>query len=85
MIRHVLAILVLMRLSSSLALILLEGASSFLQAAAFMIALAGLAPVGLVIGGMLSNVRGLPPRASLGRETAAAVTASCGRRRMTRP
>ena len=60
MVTQVLAIFVLMRLSTSLALILLEGASSLLQAAAFMIALIGLAPVGLVIGGMIASSRAAP-------------------------
>ena len=60
MLKQVLAIFVLMRLSTSLALILLEGASSLLQAAAFMIALIGLALVGLVISGMVSNGRAAP-------------------------
>ena len=60
MVTQVLAIFVLMRLSTSLALILLDGASSLLQAAAFMIALIGLVPVGLVIGGMISSSRAAP-------------------------
>ena len=55
--RHVLAILLLTRMCSSLALILLEGASSLLEAVAFMIALIGIAPVTLVIGGMTSGGR----------------------------
>ena len=63
MIRQMLAISVLMRLSTSLALILLEGASSLLQAAAFMIALTGLAPLGLAIGGMTSSGRAAPSSA----------------------
>ena len=70
-IRQVLAILVLTRLSASLALILLEGASSLLQAAAFMIALIGLAPVALVIGGMSS---GSAARRYLGGRNAQPVT-----------
>jgi hypothetical protein len=55
MIRQMLAIFVLVRLFTSLALVLLEGASSFLEAAAFMIALIGLAPLILVISGMVSG------------------------------
>lgn len=39
---------------------ILEGASGLLQAAAFMIALTGLAPLGLVIGGMTSSSRAAP-------------------------
>jgi len=52
MIRPVLAIFVLMRICASLALILFDGASSVLEAAAFTIALIGIVPVVLVIGGM---------------------------------
>lgn len=53
--RQAVAILVLTRMCASLALILLEGASSLLQAASFMIALIGIAPVALVITGMSSG------------------------------
>ena len=60
MVRQMLAIFVLVRLSTSLSLILLEGASSLLQAAAFMIALIGLAPLSLVISGMVSSGRAAP-------------------------
>ena len=56
-VRQVLAAFVLTRISVSLALILLDGASTLLEAAAFMIALLGLAPVALVIGGMSSAGR----------------------------
>jgi hypothetical protein len=55
--RQIAAILVLTRVSASLALILLEGASSLLQAASFAIALIGIAPVALVITGMSSGGR----------------------------
>jgi len=57
MIRHVLAIFVLARMCVSLVLILLDGASSMTEAAAFMIALIGFALVALVIGGMSSRGR----------------------------
>ena len=60
MIRQMLAIFVLIRLSTSLPLTLLEGASSLLQAAAFTIALIGLVLLGLVIGGMISSDRAVP-------------------------
>lgn len=60
MIRQMLAILVLVRLSTSLALVLLEGATSFLQAAAFVIALIGLTLLTLVIRGMASSDRAAP-------------------------
>lgn len=48
MIRRVVAVLALARLSASLALVLLEGASLLLEVSAVSIAMAGLAPVGLV-------------------------------------
>jgi len=51
--RQLFAILVLARISASLALVLLEGATGLLETAAFMIALAGLAPVTLVVTSML--------------------------------
>jgi hypothetical protein len=49
--------LVLTRVCASLALVLLEGASSLLQAASFAIALIGIAPVALVISSMSSGGR----------------------------
>jgi uncharacterized membrane protein len=52
MIRQVLAILVLTRICASLALILFDGVSSPLEAAAFMIALVGLGLVALVMSRM---------------------------------
>jgi hypothetical protein len=52
MIRQLLALFVLARICASLAIILLNGASSMLQAVAFTIGLIGLALVTLVIGGM---------------------------------
>ncbi len=52
MIRQVVAVVVLTRICASLMAILLDGASSLLEAAAFTIALIGLAPVALVIAGM---------------------------------
>jgi hypothetical protein len=58
--RQVAAILVLTRMCGSLALILLEGASSLLQATSFAIALIGIAPVALVITSMSSGGRGRP-------------------------
>jgi hypothetical protein len=73
MIRHMLAIFVLVRLCTSLALILLEGASSLLEAAAFMIALIGLALVSLVISGMASSGRAAPR--GLGERSRRLVTA----------
>jgi hypothetical protein len=69
MIRHVLAVLVLTRICTSLAFILFDGASSLLEATAFMIALIGLAPVALVITGM----------GSLGRASLAVQRAPSGR------
>ena len=57
MIRPLLAIFVLMRICTSLALILFDGASSVLEAAAFTIALIGLVLVALVIAGMSSAGR----------------------------
>ena len=60
MIRQVLAIFVLIRLSTSLSLTLLEGASSLLHAAAFTIALIGLVLLGLVIRAMTSSGRAAP-------------------------
>jgi hypothetical protein len=56
-IRQLLALFVLMRICASLALILFDGASSVLEAAAFTIALIGLVPVALVIGSMSSASR----------------------------
>ena len=56
-IRPLLAIFVLTRICVSLASILLDGASTLLEGAAFAIALVGLALVGLVIGGMGSAGR----------------------------
>jgi hypothetical protein len=75
MIRQVVAVVVLTRICASLALILLDGASSLLEAAAFTIALVGLAPVALVIAGMGSSGRASlamqrPPRRSLSRTVA---------------
>jgi hypothetical protein len=52
MIRQVLAIFVLTRICASLALILFDGVSSLLEAAAFIIALVGLGLVALVISRM---------------------------------
>jgi hypothetical protein len=57
MIRQVVALAVLTRICASLTLILFDGASSVLEAAAFTIALIGLAPVALVIAGMGSSGR----------------------------
>ena len=57
MIRQIIAAVVLTRICASLMAILLDGASSLLEAAAFSIALIGLAPVVLVIAGMNSNGR----------------------------
>jgi hypothetical protein len=57
MIRQVLAIFVLTRICASLALLLFDGASTVLEAAAFTIALIGIVPVALVIGGMSSAGR----------------------------
>lgn len=56
-IRQVLAIFVLTRICASLAFLLFNGASSVLEAAAFTIALIGIVPVALVIGGMSSAGR----------------------------
>jgi len=55
MLRQVLGVVVLARMSASLVLILLDGASTLLEAAAFIIALIGLAPVVLVIARMSST------------------------------
>jgi hypothetical protein len=60
MFRQVVALVVLARICVSLTVILLDGASSLLEAAAFTIALIGLVPVALVIAGM-----GSPGRANL--------------------
>jgi hypothetical protein len=74
MFRQVLAIFVLTRICASLALILLDGASTLLEAAAFMIALIGLVPVALVIGGMRSVGRAsLAPQRALGGRTPRAI------------
>ena len=76
MIRQVVALVVLARICASLTLILLDGASSLVEAAAFTIALVGLAPVALVIAGMGSSGRASvvmqrEPRRSLSRTAAA--------------
>ena len=77
MFKQLLAIFVLMRLFTSLTLILLEGASSLLQAAAFMIGLIGLALVGLVIDGMISGGRSVSSAHDVeGREHRQQMTAS---------
>jgi hypothetical protein len=75
MIRQVIAVVVLTRICASLTVILLDGASSLLEAAAFTIALVGLAPVALVIAGMGSSGRASlavqrEPRRSLSRTVA---------------
>ena len=57
MLRQVLAVVVLTRICASLMSILFDGASNLLEAAAFTIALIGLAPVALVIAGMGSSGR----------------------------
>jgi hypothetical protein len=76
MIRQVLAIFVLTRMCASLALILLDGASTLLEAAAFTIALIGLAPVALVIGRMRSVGRAsLAPQRELGGTAPRAIAA----------
>lgn len=71
MIRQVLGIVVVARVCASLVLILVEGVSDLVQAAAFMIALIGLAPVALVIGGMTSGgpAGGAGRRALVGGKT----------------
>ena len=75
MFRQVVTVVVLGRICASLALILLDGASNLLEAAGFMIALIGLAPVALVIVGMGSSGRASlamqrAPRRSLSRTVA---------------
>jgi hypothetical protein len=76
MIRQVVAVVVLTRICASLTVILLDGASSLLEAATFTIALIGLVPVALVIAGMGSSGRASlamqrEPRRSLSRTVAA--------------
>jgi hypothetical protein len=75
MIRQVVAVVVLTRICASLTVILLDGASSLLEAATFTIALIGLVPVALVIAGMGSSGRASlamqrEPRRSLSRTVA---------------